>query len=126
MRILMFWDILWYIMAAKSSTVRTLNEMTHSWAKKWMNLEPMYQPNYHQPLRVVQQEMDVFASLQTRMPETKAQAAPLWDEEEKNTRGIERVRSKTQRRWAFVLCVIAPEDTPPCIGDTALRMFSVG
>jgi hypothetical protein len=38
-----------------------------------------------------------FASHQTRMPETKAQADPLWDGEEKNTRSIEPVRSKTQK-----------------------------
>lgn len=43
MRVLMFWDISWYIMAAKNSTVLTLNQMTYSSARKWMNLEPMYQ-----------------------------------------------------------------------------------
>jgi len=45
----------------------------------------------------------VFASHETRVPETKARADPLWDEEEKNTRGIEPVRSKIHRvrGWPF-------------------------
>src|SRR6266566_9182472 len=44
-----------------------------------------------------------FASHQTRVPETKGQADPLWGEEEKNTRRMEPVRSKTQkvRGWPF-------------------------